>query len=87
MGKWEALEGTSLRDALEHWGQDAGVKIVWQADQGYPLPDTIKAKGSFEEAVMEVLAQYKGDAVRPVAQLNQDPKTGEKALIIRSTQP
>jgi hypothetical protein len=86
MGKWESLEGTSLRDTLEHWGVDAGVKVIWQADQGYPLHSTIKAKGSFEEAVMEVLAQYKGDAVRPTAQLNHDPKTGEKALIVRSAE-
>lgn len=84
MGKWDALEGTSLRDALEHWAKDAGVKVVWQADQSFPIPDTVKEKGTFEEAVMAVLDQYKGDAVRPTAQLNRDPDTGEKALIIRT---
>ncbi|NBX67126.1 MAG: hypothetical protein EBQ96_09040 [Proteobacteria bacterium] len=85
MGKWESLEGTSLRDTLEHWSEDAGVKVIWQADQGFPLHATIKEKGSFEEAVMAVLAQFKGDAVRPTAQLNRDPDTGEKALIITTT--
>lgn len=81
---WKALEGTSLRDVLEHWGENADVKVVWMSDQTFPLPDTYSKKGYFEEAVSGVLAQYKGAGVQPVVQLNQDPKTGEKALIIKT---
>lgn len=83
-GTWDAMEGTSLRDVLEHWGKDAGVDIVWMADENYPLPETVKRKGAFEDAVMDVLARYEGQGARPIAQLNRDPKTGEKALIIKT---
>ena len=57
-GTWSALEGTSLRDVLEQWGSDAGVHLVWQTEQNFPLPEAIKKKGKFEEAVMDALAQY-----------------------------
>lgn len=83
-GTWKALEGTSLRDVLEHWGQDAGVEIVWLAGENYPLPESVSKKGEFEEAVMSVLTQYEGQGVRPTAQLNKDPDTGARALIIKS---
>lgn len=83
-GTWSALEGTSLRDALEHWGADAGVRVVWLTDQNYPLPETVKAKGTFEEVVMKALDQYEDQGVRPVAQLNEDPQTKERVLIIKN---
>jgi len=83
-GTWNALEGTSLRDALEQWGDDAGVRVIWLTDQNYPLPKTVKEKGKFEEVVMKALAQYEDQGVRPVAQLNSDPKTGERVLIIKN---
>ncbi|HEY8964301.1 MAG TPA: TcpQ domain-containing protein, partial [Alphaproteobacteria bacterium] len=83
-GTWSAMEGTSLRDVLEHWGQDAHVDVVWMSDQNFPLPETIKKKGKFEDAVMDALAQYEDQQVRPTAQLNKDPETGSKALIIKT---
>jgi len=82
-GTWSALQGTSLRDVLEHWGADANVQVVWLTDQNFPLPETIKQKGKFEEAVMAALGQYQGQGVRPIAQLNKDPDTGKKVLIIK----
>ncbi|MBU6234534.1 MAG: TcpQ domain-containing protein, partial [Alphaproteobacteria bacterium] len=69
-------------DALDHWAKDADVKVVWESKDTFPLPETIKTKGSFEEAVTQVLKQYAGQEVHPTAQLNTDPKTGERALII-----
>lgn len=83
-GTWQALQGTSLRDALEHWGRDAGVKVVWLADQSFPLPESIRSEGKFEEAVTKALAQYAEAGAQPSAQLNKDPDTGETALIIRT---
>ncbi|MCB1539136.1 MAG: TcpQ domain-containing protein [Rhodospirillales bacterium] len=83
-GTWKALEGTSLRDALEHWGRDAGVKIVYLSEEPFPLPQAVKEKGTFEDAVAKTLARYKGQGVYPAAQLNRDPATGETALIIRT---
>jgi hypothetical protein len=84
-GTWEALRGTSLRDIFEHWGEKAGVRVVWMTEENYPLPETFKQKGKFEDAVARVLAQYKDQGSRPAGQLNQDPDTGEKALIIKSS--
>lgn len=83
-GTWAAMEGTSLRDVLEQWGSDAQVEIVWMTDQNFPLPETIKKSGKFEDAVSDALEQYQGQGVRPTAQLNQDPETGAKALIIKT---
>lgn len=83
-GTWSALEGTGLRDVLEQWGDEAGVRVIWLTDQNYPMPETFKEKGKFEDVVLKALAQYEGQGVRPVAQLNKDPKTGEKALIIKN---
>jgi len=84
-GTWTALEGTSLRDVLEQWGKDAHVQVVWQSNLNFPLPETIKKKGKFEDAVMDALAQYEDQGVRPTAQLNRDPDTGAKALIIKTS--
>lgn len=84
-GAWHALQGTSLRSVLEQWGKESGVMIVWNTDQTFPLQANVKHQGKFEEAVQIVLTQFVGQGVRPAAQLNQDPDTGERALIINTT--
>lgn len=84
MGTWQALQGTSLQDIVREWGKDADVNVVWNTKDTFPLPETIKSKGSFEDAIGELLKQYKGQSLQPSVQLNLDPDTGEKALIIQT---
>lgn len=84
---WQALEGTALRDTLEHWGAESGVKLVWMTDQPFPLPQTVRTFGSFEDALRAALALYGTHAVRPQAQLNTDPQTGERVLVVKTDKP
>lgn len=86
-GSWQALEGTSLRDVLEQWASQAGVTLVWSTQDNFRLAQTVKKKGKFEDAVIDVLGQFEGQGLRPVAQLNNDPATGAKALIVKSKRP
>jgi hypothetical protein len=81
---WQALAGTSLRDAFDHWGRDSGVKIIWLSDASFALPQSVKVTGRFEDAVQTAIGLYKTHGVRPLVQLNTDPQTGEKALIVKS---
>lgn len=80
---WRGLEGASLRSLLEEWTDKAGVDLVWDMDQMIELKESVKMQGSFTDAVAGVLQQYAGDPLRPVAQLNNDPMTRQKTLIIR----
>lgn len=84
-GKWNALQGTSLRDILDQWSKNTGIRVVWDSEDTFPLPESVQEEGKFEDAVAKVLAQYRDRSIRPSAQLNEDPETGEKALIVKST--
>lgn len=84
-GTWSAMAGTSLRTVFDQWGKESGVQVIWNTDQSFPLAANIKHQGKFEEAVQAALVQFTGQGVRPAAQLNQDPDTGARALIINAT--
>lgn len=81
---WFGLEGASLRDILERWCIDEGVELMWMPGQRFDLKESVRLNGGFTDAVTEVLNQFSADAVRPTAQLNNDPDTGRRALIVRA---
>jgi hypothetical protein len=82
--KWRALQGTNLKTVLNRWSVKEGIEFVWQMDEAIMIPQSMKVETSFEQAVTNLLDQYKGrDSIRPIAQLNQDPDTGRKTLIIQ----
>lgn len=83
-GTWLANQGTSLRHVFEKWGTDAGVEVIWLTEQTFPLSVNIQHKGAFEDALGAALAQFAGQGVRPAAQLNEDPETGKRVLIINA---
>jgi hypothetical protein len=80
---WRALEGSDLETILGRWTDEARIRLVWDMDQVIELKESVKLQGSFTDAVTGVLQQYASYTIRPVAQLNNDPKTKEQVLIIR----
>ncbi|MDY0030108.1 MAG: TcpQ domain-containing protein [Pseudobdellovibrionaceae bacterium] len=81
--RWFGLSGAPLAEVLDVWAEDAGAKVIWQAENNYALKESVSQKGSFEEAVYSALSQYEGQKVRPVGQMFVAP-TGEKVLVIKT---
>ncbi len=81
--RWRALEGTNLRKVLQQWAKREDINFIWQADQTFLIRKSVKSTTDFPDAVSSLLVQYKDQSVRPVAQLNTDPKTGEMSLIVK----
>ncbi len=83
--RYRALRGANLAEVLDVWAEDAGIEMVWLAGRNFSVINSVSTKSTFEEAVVEVLEQYNNTrGERPVAQLNTDPQTLQKTLIIRT---
>ncbi len=80
--EWQAPAGANIQTVLEQWGGRAGVAVQWQSYMSVPVKKAVNMRGGFEEAVQALLDQYSSDSRRPVGQLNVDPKTGERTLLI-----
>jgi hypothetical protein len=83
--KWMAPAGADLQVVLKEWSKRAGVDFVWQAHHGFQLKRAVSGDQSYEAALQAVLSQFASDGVRPAAQLNNDPTTGQKLLVVQST--
>jgi len=81
--RWFGLSGAPLAEVLDVWAEDAGAKVIWQAENNYALKESVSQKGSFEDAVYSALSQYEGENVRPVGQMFVAPN-GEKVLVIKT---
>lgn len=79
---WRASEGQNIRDILETWSQEAGVKFVWEGRNQFAVLQTLDKNTTYENAVRELLDQYQKNEVRPVGQLHVDPATGERTLVV-----
>lgn len=84
-GRWNAPAGSSLEIVLDTWAREAGVELVWQANQGFVVKTPVFSNASYEQALEELLGQYAIDSVRPAVQLNNDPVTGRRILLVQST--
>ena len=82
---WQANQGSNLRVALKNWSKRAGVELHWQANQSFAVRQTVANGGTYESALEAILGQYMNDSVRPIAQLNNDPVSGRRILIIQSS--
>jgi hypothetical protein len=48
-----------------------------------PVKSPVQVNGSYESALQNLLDQYgAGDSQRPVGQLNIDPETGQRTLLM-----
>lgn len=80
--QWNAPAGANIQTVLNQWAQSAGVRIVWQSYASIPVKNAVAMDGSFESAVQSLLDQYQSSAERPVGQLNTDPTTGQRTLLM-----
>ena len=82
--QWQAPAGANIQTVIDQWAAKAGVIVVWQDYMSLPVKDDLSVDGTFENAVADLLDQYADDSARPVGQLNTDPETGQRTLLIRS---
>jgi hypothetical protein len=80
--QWSAPAGANIQTVLNEWGRNAGVTIVWQSYASMPVKSPLALNGSFESAVQSLLDQFQENSERPVGQLNTDPVTGQRTLLI-----
>lgn len=73
-----------LRPFLERISGQQGVKVMWNAQRDFTMKQPVNMNGPFEETLRAALEQFDNDPVRPVGQLNINPETGEKILVIES---
>jgi len=79
---WSAPAGANIQTILDQWASKAGVAIVWQSYMSVAVKKPVSVSGSFEEAVQTLLDQYSSDSSRPLGQLNIDPETGARTLLM-----
>lgn len=82
--QWVALQGMDLRSVIEGWAASEGVRVVWLSQQRYNLKDDLKVRNGFTNAIEKALNQFSDQDIRPLAQLNTDPNTGEKVLFVNA---
>lgn len=80
--QWNAPAGANIQTVLNQWANSAGVNIVWQSYASIPVKAPVNMNGSFESAVQSLLDQYQSANERPVGQLNTDPATGKRTLLM-----
>lgn len=84
--RFRAIRGANLAEVLDVWAEDADIDMVWLSDRDFSVLESVTIKSNFEDAVAQVLKQYGSMGIRPVAQLNTDPTTLRKTLIVRMVQ-
>ena len=82
MSYWQAEKGDSLRNVLQTWSDDAGVRLYWVPSADYKLPDAIRLQGSYTDAVTQLLGAYGDQPSRPVGRLHPNLPMGPSVLII-----
>lgn len=80
--EWSAAPGMNIQSVLDQWSSKAGVAVVWQSYMNVAVKQPLQVNGTYEEAVQSLLDQYSGDSRRPVGQLNIDPETGMRTLLV-----
>lgn len=85
LSKWTAPAGADLQVVLQQWSKREGVDFVWQANHSFQLKRPVSGDQSYEAALQAVLSQFSSDGVHPAAQLNNDPETGQRLLVVQSS--
>jgi hypothetical protein len=55
--EWNAKAGEDMKIVLARWSERAGYDLQWQSDQDGKVAQDMQLKGSFEEAVTQLLAE------------------------------
>lgn len=80
--EWTAAPGSNIQSVLGQWSSKAGVAVVWQSYMNVAVKQPLKVSGTYEQAVQSLLDQFNNDSRRPVGQLNIDPETGARTLLM-----
>jgi len=81
---WQASRGQSLHDTLSAWCGQSGVNLIWQTNRDYKLPQAMDTKGTFTDAVRDLLTAYNNSRPRPVGQLHPNLPKGPPVLVIQN---
>ena len=84
VSSWQAARGQSLHDTLSAWCGQSGVNLIWQTNKDYKLPQTMDTKGTFTDAVRDLLMVYNNSKPRPVGQLHPNLPKGPPVLVIQN---
>ena len=82
MDHWQAQAGEGLHDVLAAWSDKAGVRLLWQVSQNYKLASTIQIRGTYPEAVTELLAAYSDARPQPQGKLYPNLPHGPSVLVV-----
>jgi len=85
--KWRALKGSSLKEVLNAWSEDAGVKLSWHVENDYALVESISMKSSFTDAMNVAMRQFSFYNPSPAAKIYFDKNTGSGTVIIYQKAP
>ncbi len=84
VSSWQAAQGQSLHDTLSAWCGQSGVNLIWQTSQDFTLPQALDTKGTFTDAVRDLLTSYNNSKPRPVGQLHPNLPKGPPVLVIQN---
>ena len=82
--RWAAEKGQSAYKILSQWSRNAGVDLIWNSQFLVDLQNDVAVNGSYEEAVQEILSQYKGRSAGVHGSLFVDSVSGKKTLVIET---
>lgn len=85
--RWRAMKGANLQSIFDVWARSAQVRLIWNAGQGFSIPESLAMQGTFEAAVEAVLAQFPAGQKRPVGKTYIDPVMKQKVLVIELDSP
>ena len=85
--RWRVMKGANLQSIFEVWAQSAQARLVWNAGQGFSVPESLAMQGTFEAVVEAVLSQFPEDQIRPVGKIYMDTAMKQKVLVIETVKP
>ena len=74
-GLWQVRAGEMLREALDRWGDRAGVEVLFLTDRRYRLHEGRAFEGSFDEAAMDLFSALSHLPHPPAGELRPDGRT------------
>jgi hypothetical protein len=86
---WEAGPGSSLKETLVTWSEQANVKLVWNATHDYTISSGVLINDTFQNAVKTVMKEAIEKGGSPALTLSNAPAADDAqggTLIIEDTQ-
>ena len=74
-GLWQVRAGEMLREALDRWGDRAGVEVLFLTDRRYRLHEGRAFPGSFDEAARTLFSALSHLPHPPAGELRPDGRT------------